>query len=208
MRSRANRLMGGGRIVRFDTFTDANGTILPSHVPDCGVPWVRHPLFTAADIAAGDASIDNNRVHNMDAAGGRYYLMGRHPVRRNGAVACDVILKSDNDLSSLHVNLCMHPTRNTMVYGRYITNGNIWQTIRVRDGASASLGTSGAVLVVDQVNRLVFERRGSRFLLWVDGVLKVNAEDAGNPSGLAGIRFGDNASATVGLNGDNWIATR
>lgn len=206
MRRRANRLMGGGRTVLFDAFAAPDGTILPDHA-GAGVRWNRHVLFTPADAAIGDASIDSGAVHNANSNIGRYYHAGRRR-RRYGRVECDFVQRTDNDEAFGAVVLLLHPTMNTMIYGRYNTSGDIWQIIRVRDGAQVSLGTSAQDLTNGQVYRLAMERRGPRFLLWRDGTLLINADDPGNREGVPGMRFGGSSSPTVGVNLDNWMVTR
>jgi hypothetical protein len=214
MRKRINRLNGGGRTLLMDTFTDADGATLPGHAADDGVIW--------ADGTTGSSSqgsIQSNRLTTIEAgSSAAHFLRGSRLRRRNGAAYMDLIRVSAADANTSQVQLLLrHASRQQGALIRWhmafsydtSSTGSVarWRIIR-NGGTVLSGATVNVVLTQDQVYRVKAEVRGSRFLLWIDGVLTINVEDANPIKNFMGLRHQYSAAGEGCLRVDNWMATR
>lgn len=207
MRSRANRLMGGSRIYRFDQFTDADNTLLLEHANPAGSPWIPRTAATGPTI------ISNNRVMAPLVIGADLVSLNRSH-RKNGSVSIDVIRTAALAGTSLGVILraSAQPGGNAAIIPRYVvgqyTSGAQWRI--VRDNLTVLGSAVGAVLVQDQVYRLRLAVRGSVFLLFVDDVLIQRADSSYTVR--RGFQFGMFLSNSNGLESglrmDNWAQSR
>lgn len=180
-------------------FTAADGTALQT----ADTNWTRH-----ANSGAGDVTIDNNRIHNTNDIAMHMYYHAWVPESADYAVSCDVVLRSDNDLSMAGPAARIDTAANTCYYVRYFTLGNIWQLLKVVAGSTTGLAsTVGQTLTIDQPYRCTLWPRGSTLVVLVDGVPIITTTDTAiTAAGRAGVRLQDAATSTVGVHLDNWEA--
>lgn len=214
MRRRVNRLMGGGRTLLLDTFTDTDGVNLPSHSADDGVPWT--------DGTLGSSSlgyIKSNRLTTIEAAATAMHMIrGSRLRRRNTSVYMDLIRVSAADAFASQVQILLrHGNRSQDAPLRWhiaisydtSSTGSVarWRIIR-NGGTVLPASTANVVLTQDQVYKVKAEARGSRFLLWVDNVLVLNTEDSNKIMNYVGLRHQYGGAGEGCLRVDNWMAGR
>lgn len=193
----------GPTVFASDAFTDTNGTTLQSHTPTGGGTWTKHPAATS------DASIHNNMVHNDNSGNAGLYYHSGTPAAADYDVEADVVMKSDNNVSTAGVCGRVHATNQDLYMARYTTNGNNWQLFKAVGGTFTQLGSNfGQTLTVDQAYRVKLEMRGTAIKLYVDGVERASATDSAvTATGKAGLRVQQAATSAVGLQLDNFAAT-
>lgn len=209
MQRRVRRLIGGSRIVRWDTFTDANGTSLAAHCPDDGSPWF------AIDQTSGGNNwpvIDNGRLHNLDDALNRVVLKHRWLKGRRGCrIACDFVMRSDNSALGAGLAFRTHPYFYSGFQLRHnLVTTNTWQALAANPGfGNPQIGSNvNQDLTVDQVYRVELEIRGPRIYCRVDGTIIIQGTSMMPLRTVPGILNLGNATATAGMHVDNWMVTR
>lgn len=194
------------RGVVYDNFTDTDGTAVESHVSPNGGTWA---LQTGG--GAGSSAITGGEVFNPNSATVHHYYHSWLPSSPDYAVECDLIMKSDNDLSMAGPGMRLSTSAATGYRFYYNTAGNLWQIRGMTTGTDVVLGTSvGATLVVDQVYRVRIEATGPHIRGYVDGVLiadRLDTDAGATPitaAGRVGLGTRNNATATTGVHLDNW----
>lgn len=188
-----------------DTFTDTDGTSLLEHKPDGGGFWIR-----PNGILLTTPTLDNGRVHNVNDVNGRWYAHSARPRGADYEVSADVVMRSDNNLSSAGVFARMPLNEIAQQYfARYNSNGNTWQLYKNTPTLGAALlGSFAQELTIDQAYRLTLRCQGSAISVLVDSVEVIAVTDAEISSrGRAGVRLQQAMTSTVGVHLDNFQAT-
>jgi len=191
----------GMRILALDTFTDPDGTVLTSHLADTGQAWTKN---TTASNNTAAPTIQANRTVGENAATASVYTLVA-PATPDYAVSCDVVMRSDNNLSICGPIGRLVNGAVTYYHARYNTQtGNAWQLFKWVGNVATQLGTDVAqTLTVDQPYRVDLRMRGATIALVVDGVVLVSVQDAAIPAaGLAGLKWSGAATSTIGLHLD------
>jgi hypothetical protein len=182
--------------VSSESFTGTDGTLITALSP----PWVKHPgstNTTAPTIGAG-------RIYGENTANTSIYYPQTCPSFVDGAVECDVVQRSDNDLSTAGIMIRASTQFTTMYFVRYTTLGSFWQLFGAVSGSNTQIGANVAqTLTVDQAYRLRLEVRGSLVTVSVAGAVIISQTDTTVPAaGRAGIRLSGNATSTTGVHLD------
>lgn len=212
MRRRVNRLMGGGRIVLFDSFTDADGVEPQEHASESGVRWraCNHDTNTISGPPGTRATVNANRLlARADVAGTSLMFADRHKKRRSMSVAADITRVAGVNNSLQNIGVALRMTDTMWLQATHHPNANVWQVNRrLPSTGTVQLGSNVAqTLTQGQVYRLRADARGSRVLVWVDDVLIINVEDAAIARGKPGFRIG-NTTVVMPMVLDNWMTTR
>lgn len=188
-----------------DAFTDVDGTLITAHTPSSGGTWTKNSVST--NTAA--PTIDGNRVHGENAATQSIYSHSLVPASPNYDVACDVVMRSDNNLSNGGVIGRMLTNLNTFYAVRYSTGANSWQLSGILAGAATFTTLSTVqILTVDQPYRALLRMRGTTISMSVDGVLLQSIDNASlTLAGFAGFSVGGAAAAGVGVHLDNYVVS-
>lgn len=196
----AGGIAGGNRTRALDSFTDVDGTAITSHIPEIGT-WTKH---TAGSTNTAAPTIIGNRLVGENAATNSLYTIAS-PSTPNVIVACDVVMRSDNNVSQCGLVGRVVAGAATYYHARYNTLANAWQLYKFVVGAATQLGTDqAAVLTVDAVNPLQLSIIGSTIGMIVGGVTLVSVTDAAIPAaGLAGFKLASASTATTGLHLDS-----
>lgn len=183
-----------------DTFTDADATSILTHVPEIGT-WVKY----AASTNTADPTIIGNRIVGENAATVSIYSCVS-PQTPNYIVSCDVVMRSDNNLSQNGPIGRLVTGVVTYYHARYNTLTNAWQLYKFVNSTPTQLGTDqAAVLTVDQAYRCDLWMTGSLISMVVDGVTLVSVTDTAIPNaGRAGFRIGGAETGTTGVHLDNF----
>jgi hypothetical protein len=200
--SRRALVVGAGlRTLAFDSFTDADGTALTSHTADTGQSWTKNA--TASNNTAAP-TIDGNRAHGENASTASVYTLIA-PAVADYVVSCDVVMRSDNNLSTCGPIGRLVSGVVTYYHVRYNTLGNVWQLFKWVANSATQLGADQAqTLTVDQAYRAELRMLGSLISMVVDGVVLVSVTDTAIPAaGLAGLKWASPATSTVGVHLDN-----
>lgn len=209
MRHRVRRLSGGSRIVRWDTFTDIDGTSLAEHCPDDGSPW-----FSIDQASGGDdwPVINNGRVHNLDDALNRLTMKARWSrTRRSFKVSCDFVMRSDNEkLGAALVFRTVPYFYSGFQFRHVLTGTDTWQLfVAAPSLQSVQIGANvNQTLTVDQAYRGELEVRGPRIYCRVDGVIIIQGTSMVPLRCSPGLSCLGNATPTTGMHIDNWMVTR
>jgi hypothetical protein len=198
--------MGGGRTVLWDSFTDADGTLLVAHPSDSGVPWKVHP---AAGTAV--ASIDTNRAHTSAGQSSFSILMARKRTNRYGRVSADVVVVTDDNVQGPGILAAHEPVQRTGFLLRYRLDTNVFEFSWAIDNAGVVLGTYSLVPVNGTSYRIEIDVRKGRAAAIIDGVERVvSAYAPMRHLVMAGLRVGIGSAspATSGGHLDNWKAGR
>lgn len=211
LKHRIHRLCHGQRTLMWDTFTDADGTLLPSHVSDDGMPWLPQ-----ASVVTTALQIHNNRVHVTGSGvvtGTARKRWPRH--RRNYKVTVGIVMKSDNNTGNAGpLARCSRLQGLMLIHGRHLVLGtNTWNIMQFRVSANVQAGSStNQTLTVDQEYTASLEVRGGRAILRVDGTIVSQGDIlCAYPQAavMPGFRMTDtDGSETVGLQIDNWRVER
>lgn len=195
---------GAPLVVASDAFTDANTTTLETHTATGGGTWAHHP-----SSAAGSATIDNNRVHNSNDTALHLYYHSWAPASPDYDVSCDIIQKSDTNLTDVGVCARLDTVATTHYLARYNNAQDVWQAYKLVAGAATQLGSDiSQTLTIDQSYRLTLSLRGASLRVSVDGAVILSAIDSAiTAAGRMGLRFGNASAAATGISVDNMQAS-
>lgn len=195
-------LLGGrSRVIASEDFSVADGTAITA----IAFPWTKHASGAANNIA--HPSVDNGTVHGEDATTTSVYYRADIAALADALVEVDLVMRSDNDLSTSGVVARLSTAAATYYQARYATSGNVLQLFKTVAGVSTQLGGNVAqALTVDEPHRLGLSVYGNTVVLLYDRIERIVVTDSAIPAaGRVGIRFNSNATATTGLHLDNWM---
>jgi hypothetical protein len=182
-----------------DTMTGTDATLLQSHTVEIGGPCTKHTS------SVNDGAIQTNRARG-NASTVIYYYPANPP-------SADYTVKgvlqpiTDNNSAAAGPAGRIDTAANTMLVGRYNTNGDQWEIQQVASGTSTILGTPFvAALVAGDIAELVLA--GSNVSLKVNGTLRVGpTATTVVAAGKAGLRMAGTGGAAVGVHIDSIEAT-
>ena len=206
MRRRANRLMGGGRTVLWDSFTDTDGVTVLNHTPSGGFSYSRPDSVGYT----GRGVIDTNRCRPEQTSSNETLFIKSRLRRRNVRVSADIIRTALGNSSQIGVIVRAKENANggTIRWGHqalHLSSSNAWQLTRLSGGQIGS--NVSQILTIDQVYRLEVEVRGPVFILRVDGSIILQGEDVFTVKDGLGLRFVGFTTTQV-LRLDNWMVSR
>lgn len=181
-----------------DSFTGVDGTTLQVYSAN----WTRHPSYS------GDTLITANRAQYRGAGSSAYYNSAS-PASADYSVSTDLYVASYAPVFNYTGVIGRASTSaNTFYHARHGV-GVGWELFRYVAGASTSLGNFFAELVAGNTYDLKLDMSGSTIKLLVNGVVTIEATDAGiTAAGKAGFRVFNNAGTTssTALHLDNFSA--
>jgi len=181
----------------FDSFTDADNTVITAHTPEVGGSWVVQP-GTAPPTAN---LITSNRLR-ADANSGIYQAAGTPPTADYYVEAR--LRRMGTGSARVGVAGRMSTSANTFYFAHWSSVATGWQLFKTVAGTSTQLGsTSSAAFNVGDEHTVRLTMDGSTIAMSVDGVELVSVTDTAiTADGRAGVRFAENASASNGIHMD------
>ena len=190
-----------------DAFTDAAGTALPSHTPDSGGSWTRHPSYAGTAVIGGSAAANALRSNvTAPSLTPSVYYHSAVPAGADYDVVADV---KANAYSSQTAGVVarLDTTANTFYGARY--NGALdgWELYKCVAGSLTSLGSSVSSPLAGGTRTLRLSLLGTSLSVWVDGASVIARTDATiAAAGRAGVWFVGPGSDAHSLDLDNWSA--
>ncbi|MGH2360443.1 MAG: hypothetical protein ACRDGM_07865 [bacterium] len=210
MRRRVHRLMGGGRTVLWDSFTDVDGTPLSGHGSDGGGGYIGLP---GSSGVIGIPTVSSGRLTSANVVESGFFLHTSRLRRRNGSVQAGIIRVATLNASNIEIEFRVGPLgaftqARDSVGARYIGITAAWQILSQSSGPQ--VGTNIAqTLTLNQVYQARLELRGPVILFWVDGVLTRQDQDVRTRRGTrAAIKMQNSDTNAPALRADNWMVTR
>jgi hypothetical protein len=151
----------------FDSFADANGTLLQNHTGEVGATWAKHPNY-----GAGDSLITDGRLRGDGVNIGFYYASGLPP-DPNYNVTASVRVFTDLAGGQTGVIGRLSPTAETYYYAIYNQATMSWELWKAVDQAYTQLGAFSQALNEGSTYALMLKMQADQISLVVDGVTRV-----------------------------------
>jgi hypothetical protein len=183
----------------YDSFTDAPDTLLPSHTPDTGGVWTKHPSFTA-DLAISNA----NRCRQSTASSGAaLYYNAKDPGADNYYVQAQFnIITNTSGYDALCVAARISASVNTCYFARWDSTTNGWQLYKTVSGTSTLLGSYAISYSPGEQHTGRLTLGTSSQVVTVDGTDRISATDSSiTARGYGGIRQGNGGVVGSDTNG-------
>lgn len=165
-----------------DSFTEASGTPLASHIGEVGATWTKHPLFASSTIVLDSNGQAGSGVNNFSI----YYASG-NPSSSDYSVSSDFKMYSDS--GSFGVIGRTSTASTTYYLLDYEGGGAPIKLYTIYNGsATGTTATSSFTPVIGNTYRFELSMIGTTIRGYLDGVLIIQKTDALiAPAGKAGL---------------------
>lgn len=180
-----------------DAFTDTNGTLLTSHVPDVGGSWTLH-TGTAGQI-------QSNRACASTAPSIHYN--GGSPASAEYDVQADLFCIDNVPDEEWEIIGRVDTGAQTYYMVHYYNGTDTWDLYKCVTGSFSNLGTFSQTLSASTTYVCKLQIRDAAKKVYIDGVERISsADNAITAAGKAGLAFDTTVSTSGGYHTDNWIA--
>jgi hypothetical protein len=196
---------GNGSTIVRDTFTDASGTLLSSHVGETGAKWTKHPSYS------GNAYISNANRERGNALS-LYYASGV-PASADYDVQADFV-GAQSLANRVGIAGRINTSADTYYRVSYSVPNSAYELQLVNAGTATLLQSAnpaywGSNFDNGQTHNVKLQMRGSSLKVFVDGAERISVTNSTiTAAGRAGVYTGsyDN-SDTWGIHIDNFNVT-
>lgn len=151
-----------------DSFTDADGTSITSHVGETGATWTEHP-----NSSGGISVITNNRLRGNGSTN-MFYASGV-PATAEYDVEADIYFASTT-LSFNNICGRMSTSANTY-YSVRLVSGQDWELRRIFNGTGTTLGQYLDSVPAGTTRSVKLEIRDAAKKVYIDGVEQISSSD-------------------------------
>lgn len=186
-----------------DTFTGANNTALPSHLPDVGGAW-------ANEQGTNVVRLSSNRVRTTLGAAESRVSNATAPATADYDVSMDIIWSGSTSTSRIGIQgrSSGAQLRGAGYIAQYNALNNRWELGKYVSSSLVTLGTSPQTYVAGQTHNLRLGMAGTAITLYVDGVARISVTDGTiAAAGRTGIYFSVSGNDSSSLMGDNYLVS-
>lgn len=188
----------------FDTFTDADDTVLSSHTSNSGHSYTRHGSFTTDQliIRSNRCAKDTNTVTSA-------YYSSAVPSSANYQIEADIVEISEiSRAAGICARMSTSEDSAVIVRRRDTTS---WQLLKIVATTVSSLELVTTSFVANRSTRLKLVCNGNQFSFYLDGVISPSSPHTITDSvlqnaGRVGVRMSNNQTA-AGFHIDNFSAS-